>query len=134
MIAYLDLFDELVGPQRKKISPSVGNKFPKRHGALKLVPSILEYGSAQNINGLFLESHLKTFVKRPAKRTRKTHQDFSLDLSNRWSEHCHIDRSIRMLPDIDTQYLLDKKTNTVSPPVPLVKMAELVSKSQIHVH
>ena len=108
MIAYLDLFDELVGPQREKISPSVGNKFPKRHGALKLVPSILEYGSAQNINGLFLESHLKTFMKRPAKRTRKTHQDFSLDLSNRWSEHCHIDRSIRMLPEIDTRYLLDE--------------------------
>ena len=105
MVAYLDLFDEVIGPQQMLSSPKVGNKFPKRHGALKLVPYIEYWGSPLNLNGIFLESHLKTFVKRPAKRTRKTQEDFCMDLAHRWSEFQHIEQTLRQLPHSETAYL-----------------------------
>eukprot|EP00978_Attheya_sp_CCMP212_P046895 scaffold418333_cov39-Attheya_sp.AAC.1 len=46
-----------------------------------------DHGSPENFNGSSLESMLKDFVKRPGRRTRKTHADFALDLINQWSEY-----------------------------------------------
>ena len=91
VICYLDLFNELIGPQRNNTLKSIGNNFPKFHGMLHFVPQIKKFGSAKNFNGGYLEKDLKTFIKRPAKRTRHTHFDFGKDLINRWSEFQHIE-------------------------------------------
>ena len=88
---YITLYNEVVEPQRLRNSPSVGNKFPKLHGLLHFPWQVDRYGSALNFYGAFLESHLKTFVKKPGKRTRRTYADFCKDLANRWSESQHIE-------------------------------------------
>ena len=92
--SYIDLFVEVCGPQRQITSPHVVCKLQKLHGMLHFPTQISRFGSAQNFNGNFLESHLKTFVKQPAKRTRKTHMDFSKDLVKRWCEHSSIKQFI----------------------------------------
>ena len=87
MVDYLHRFNDVVGPQRLIQSPTVGNKLVKSHGMGHMTEQIKELGAAPNCYGGFLESALKTFIKGPGKRTRKTHQDFDLDLVKRWSEY-----------------------------------------------
>ena len=88
---YLHLFKEIVGPQRD-IYSAVGLQFPKFHGPLHFVSQSEMFGSARNYDGTYLESALKTFIKMPGRRTRKTHNEFHGDIINRWSEYqtvCH---------------------------------------------
>jgi hypothetical protein len=83
---YNELFVKVCGDQRYYESPTVGCKIPKLHGLLHFPLQMEDHGSAENFNGSYLESMLKEFIKRPGKRTRRTHADFALDLINRWSE------------------------------------------------
>ena len=83
---YNELFVDVCHVQRYHESPSVGCKLPKLHGLLHFPLQIKDHGSPENFNGSYLESMLKEFVKRPGRRTRKTHADFAVDLINRWSE------------------------------------------------
>jgi hypothetical protein len=87
---YIKCFVDVCGDQRRITSPTVGCKIQRLHGISHFPKQISQFGSAQNFNGSFLESHLKTFIKHPAKRARKTHADFSHDLINRWCEHASI--------------------------------------------
>jgi hypothetical protein len=83
---YNELFVKVCGDQRYYESPSVGCKLPKLHGLTHMPLQIEDHGSPENFNGSYLESMLKEFIKRPGRRTRRTHADFALDLINRWSE------------------------------------------------
>lgn len=94
---YLEMFVNVCGPQRNLVSPTVGCKFQKNHGMTHFPSQIQKYGSAENFNGAYLESHLKIFVKRPSKRTRHTHADFSHDLTIRWAEYASIEQYISSL-------------------------------------
>ena len=87
---YNELFVEVCGEQRYHESPTVACKIPKLHGLLHFPSQIKDHGSAENFNGSYLESMLKDFIKRPGKRTRRTHTDFAMDLMNRWSEFSSI--------------------------------------------
>ena len=66
---------------------------------LKFPTQIFRFGAAQNFNGNFLESHLKTFTKTPSMSTRKTHMNFSKDFVNRWFEHSSIKQFIEECVD-----------------------------------
>ena len=80
---YIKQYVTTCGKQREIQSPKTGTKQQKIHGLTHLSKQIELYGSAENFNGSYLESHLKSFIKHPAKRTRKTHSYFSSDLINR---------------------------------------------------
>jgi len=86
----VEAFAEMCGPQRRVQSPQVGCNFQKLHGLFHFADQMKLFGSAEKISIQCLESHLKSFIKHPAKRTRKTHADFSHDLINRWSEHASV--------------------------------------------
>ena len=101
---YIELFVEICGPQRNIISPRVGCKLPKLHGLTHFCRQIKCFGSAENFNGSYSESNLKTFIKYPAKTTRKTHSDFSEDIVNRWSHHACVSKCIAQM---DIRYSLD---------------------------
>ena len=88
------MFVNICGPQRNLVSPSIGCKLQKLHGMTQFPYQIQKYASAENFNGAYLESHLKSFVKRPSKRTRHTNSDFSYDLTIRWAEHISIEQYI----------------------------------------
>jgi len=95
---YIRLFNDIVGPQRLIESPTVGNNIVKLHCTLHFPTDQLPtHGSAMNSCGSALESHLKTFIKQPAARTRKTHTEFASDLVNRWSEYQMIDMAYAKL-------------------------------------
>ena len=91
---YIELFVATCGPQRDIVSPRIGCKLQKVHGLTHFSRQIIAYGSPENFDGTSLESHLKTFVKYPAKTTRKTHAEFSHDLINRWSQHTCVNQYI----------------------------------------
>ena len=101
---YIELFVQICGRQRNIISPLVGCKLPKLHGLTHFCRQIKCFGSAENFNGTYSESNLKTFIKYPAKTTRKTHSDFSEDIVNRWSHHACVSKCISQM---DTRYSLD---------------------------
>ena len=98
---YVKTYNNVVEEQRLRISPMVGNKFPKLHGLLHFPWQMERYGSGCNFFGGYLESHLKTFVKHPGKRTRRTHKEFCKDLVNRWSESQHINDLVSTLAQND---------------------------------
>ena len=87
---YNALFSLVCHDSRLHESPTVVCKLPKLHGLLHFPLQIQDHGSPENFNGSYLESMLKDFIKRPGRRTRKTHADFALDLVNRWSEYSSI--------------------------------------------
>ena len=116
---YNDLFVQVCENQRYYESPNVVCKIPKLHGLLHFPSQIEDHGSAENFNGSYLESMLKDFIKRPGKRTRRTHTDFAKDLMNRWSEFSSISDYMSTVDKsaLDDAVLLMHTTNN-SQPIP----------------
>jgi len=113
ILHYMDLFVEHCGQQRLLASPKVGTKLARLHGLSHFRHQIQHHGSPNNSNGVYLESALKTFVKHPAKRTRKTHCDFSQDLVNRWSEYASISEYINEI-SIEDNDIDDTRDETLT--------------------
>ena len=102
--SYIQLFVQVCGSQRDILSPRVGCKLPRLHGLTHFSRQIESFGSAENFNGSYLESHLKTFVKLPGRTTRRTHSEFSLDIINRWSQHASIMQYIQKQDSYDASF------------------------------
>ena len=117
---YNDLFVQVCENQRYYESPNVVCKIPKLHGLLHFPSQIQDHGSAENFNGSYLESMLKDFIKRPGKRTRRTHTDFALDLMNRWSEFSSISDYMSTVDKSDLDDAILPQMNNNSQPIPRV--------------
>ena len=93
IISYLEQYVSLFDDQAL-IHSAIGLKITKFHAMLHFHKQNKRFGAPDNYNGLYLERSLKEFVKRPGRRTRKNHQNFTLDLVNTWSRFSMFDEYI----------------------------------------
>ncbi|MGH3053351.1 MAG: hypothetical protein ACRDL7_00040 [Gaiellaceae bacterium] len=94
MRSYLDLYRDVIGPQRE-LESVCGLRLPKFHGATHFVDQIRRFGSHHNISGTYLESCLKPFVKQPIGRTSRQHSRFIFELMIRNYEYNVVDIAVK---------------------------------------
>ena len=109
---YIRRFVDVCGEQRN-IQSSVGTKLQKLHSLIHVTFDVQKYGSAGNFFGGHLESMLKTFVKKPSKRTRGISGDMFLnDICNRWSEFQMVKDYNNMIGEINDIHTNDSTSDS----------------------